>query len=104
MFEPIEPESLWSFTDSKEDIEKCPRRRVVRNFCFPEGVKVAQVVSMDQLQSVILQQFGMSNVRRASDSAENTISGVFDQIKQPFVYLFNLNKKEEPKKKKKKKQ
>lgn len=46
LFDSQEPESLWSFTENKEEIEKCPRRRVVRDFCFPEGVRVASVTSM----------------------------------------------------------
>ena len=36
-------------------------RKVVRNFCFPEGVKVSSVVSMQQVQSALLSQFGFSN-------------------------------------------
>ena len=39
--EPLEPSSLYSFTHTLKEIEKCPRRKVIKNFCFPDDVKIS---------------------------------------------------------------
>lgn len=35
----LEPNSLYSFTHTAAEIEKCPRRKVIKNFCFPDDIK-----------------------------------------------------------------
>lgn len=59
---------------------------------------------MQQVQSALLNQFGFSSKQgRSSDVSERSVHGVLQQIRPPFTFIFNLNKKEEPKPKKRKK-
>lgn len=43
MYDPIEPQNLYSQTHSILEINKCQRRKVIKNFCFPDDVRLAQV-------------------------------------------------------------
>lgn len=47
VYDPIEPQNLYSQTHSILEINKCPRRKVIKNFCFPEYVRLAQVSDFD---------------------------------------------------------
>lgn len=38
-FEAVEPKSKFSLTHTMEEIKKCPRRKVLKDFCFPDGIR-----------------------------------------------------------------
>jgi len=40
-YENIQPQSLFSFTHELDEIDRCPRRKVIKNFCFPDDVRLA---------------------------------------------------------------
>jgi hypothetical protein len=66
----VEPATLYSFTHKLADVEKCPRRKVVKNFCFPDDIKLKEVTSMDEVEEI--------------KSQNGT----------PYIFLFTLNNEE----------
>jgi hypothetical protein len=89
-FESIEPSSIYSYTHSIQNIETCPRRKVIKNFCLPDDVRVLRVNNYNQIQNLFM----------ISESTSNSqFNKPVDMMQAPYVFLFTLNKEEKGDKK-----
>lgn len=66
-YDPIEPQNLYSQTHSILEINKCQRRKVIKNFCFPDDVRLAQVNDFEQVNQYVLQQHCNSDCDKVYD-------------------------------------
>ena len=48
-----EPQSLYSFTHTPQEILKCPRRKVIKSFCFPNDLSSVNLSSLEQLETYL---------------------------------------------------
>jgi len=89
-FEPVEAQNIFSTTHDLRDIDKCPRRKVIKNFCFPDDVKVSRISSFEQARTLVLEQhFNTNDFTRVN----------LKNVKVPYTFNFSLNKTEESKRK-----
>ena len=60
--EVLEPITQYSFTHTLPEVEKCPRRKVIKNFCFPDDIKIQQVHSWEQVENQVIYQNGRDKI------------------------------------------
>ena len=48
-----EPQSLYSYTHNPQEILKCPRRKVIKRFCFPNDLSFVNLSSLEQLETYL---------------------------------------------------
>ena len=52
--EVVEPMTHYSYTHTLAEVEKCPRRKVIKNFCFPDDIKMQQIHTYEEVENLVI--------------------------------------------------